>query len=170
MAVVGAGELDQLLAPGNGPREADRAHRRLCARVDHPDHLDRGEAVADRGCKLDLALGRRAVAGPAGGGLGHRLDDAGIGVAENQWAPGADPVDVAVAVDVDQLEALAALDEDRIVAADRPHRPHRRIDAARHEADGAGVENFGGASVHSLSMEAQITNVRASQSAYSSVK
>ena len=77
----------------------------------------------DLGGELDLALGRRAVAGPALGRLDDRGDHVGVGVAEDQRAPGADPVDVAVAVDVDQLEALAALDEDRVVAADRAASP-----------------------------------------------
>ena len=79
--------------------------------------------------QLDLGLGRGAVAGPARGGLVDRGDDLGVGVAEDQRAPGADPVDVAVAVDVDQLAALAALDEEG-VAVDLPHRPHGRVDAA----------------------------------------
>ena len=114
MAVVGAGELEELLAAGRGAGEPDRAHRRLGAGVDHPHHLDRGEAVADLGGELDLALGRRAEAGPSRGGVGDRRDHVRVGVAEDQRAPGADPVDVAVAVDVDQLEALAALDEDRV--------------------------------------------------------
>ena len=76
--------------------------------------------------ELDLGLGRGAVARPARGRRGDRGDDLRVGVAEDQRAPGADPVDVAVAVDVDQLAALAALDEDRL-PADLPHRPHRRV-------------------------------------------
>ena len=142
VAVIGAGELDQLLAPGCRAREAHGAHRRLGARVDHPHHLDRREAVADLGGELDLALGRGAVAGALRGGLGDRLDDRRMRVAADQRAPRADPVDVAMAVDVDQLEALAAIDEDRVLAADRAHRPHGGVDPAREQADGAGVEDF----------------------------
>ena len=63
----------------------------------------------------------------------------GVGVAEDQRAPGADPVDVAVAVDVDQLAALAALDEDRL-ALDLPHRPHGRVDAAGKDLQRAPVQ------------------------------
>ena len=40
------------------------------------------------------------------------------------------------AVDIEDLRALGALDEDR-VAADRPHRAHRRVDAARKQPNGA---------------------------------
>ena len=139
VAVVGAGELDQPLAAGRRAGEADRAHRRLGPGVDHPDHLDRGEAVGDLGGELDLALGGGAVGGAARGGGGDRLDDARVGVAEDQRAPGADPVDVGVAVGVEDAVALGAVDEDR-VAADRAHRPDRRVDAARHQPERARVE------------------------------
>ena len=58
-----------------------------------------------------------------------RGEDVGVGVAEDERAPRADVVDVAVAVHVDELGAQSALDEDR-VAPDGAHRPHRRVDAA----------------------------------------
>ena len=124
VAVVGAGELDHDLAAGHGAGEPHRAHRRLGAGAGHPQHLHRGDAVDDLLGQLDLGRGRRSVAGPAGGGLADGRDDLGVGVAEDQRPPGADPVDVAIAVDVDQLATLAALDEDRL-AVDLPHRPHR---------------------------------------------
>ena len=57
----------------------------------------------------------------------------------DQRPPRAHVVDVAVAVDVDELGALAAGDEDR-VAPDRPHRAHRRVHAARDHLQGAPVE------------------------------
>ena len=75
---------------------------------------------------------------------GHdRLDDLGVGVAVDERPPRADVVDVAVAVDVDELRALAALDEDRRRPADRRHRPHRRVDPAGDELLGAGGEGGG---------------------------
>ena len=49
-----------------------------------------------------------------------------MGVAVYERAPRADVVDVVVAIDVDQLGALAALDENRI-PPDRPHRAHGRV-------------------------------------------
>src|SRR6185503_714670 len=55
---------------------------------------------------------------------------------EDQRAPGADPIHVAVAVDVDQLAALTALDEDR-VAPDLPHRPNRTVHPAGKDAQRA---------------------------------
>ncbi len=60
-------------------------------------------------------------------------------VAVDQRAPGADVVDVGVAVDVGDLRARRVVDEDRL-AADRAHRADGRVDAAREDADGAAVE------------------------------
>jgi hypothetical protein len=123
VAVVGARELDHHLAAGRGAGQADGAHRRLGSGAGHPDHLDRGEARGDLLSQLDLARRGGPVAGAAPGGRLDRLDHVRVGVAEDQRPPGADPVHVAVAVDVDEMAALAALDEDR-VAADLAHRPH----------------------------------------------
>src|SRR6201999_974007 len=47
--------------------------------------------------------------------------------------------DVAVALDVDDFTAFAALDEDRL-AADLAHRPDRRVDPARKDLPGAVVD------------------------------
>jgi hypothetical protein len=130
MPVVGAGELQELGAAGRGAREADRAHRRLGARGGHAQHLDRREAPGDLVGQIDLGGGRRAVARAAARRGDDGLDDLRLRVAVDQRAPRADVVDVAVAVDVEELRALGAVDEDR-VAADGAHRPHRRVDAAR---------------------------------------
>ena len=132
VAVVGAGELDDDLAPGSGAGEADGAHRSLGAGAGHAQHLDRGDAIGDLLGKLDLGGGWGAVGGAAPRRLDQRGEDRGVGVAEDQRPPGADPVEVAVAVDIDQLTALTALDEDRL-AADLAHRPDGGVDAARED-------------------------------------
>src|SRR5205823_2323773 len=46
-------------------------------------------------------------------------------------APGQHPVEIPLAVDVLEMGALAAPEEDGLVEPDRAHRPHRRVDAAR---------------------------------------
>ena len=147
VAVVGAGELDELLASGRRAGQADRAHRRLGARARHPQHLDRREAIGDLGGQLDLALGGGAVAGALRGRRGDRLDDGRVGVAQDQRAPGRDPVDVGVAVGVPDAGALAALDEDR-VAPDRSHRPDRGVDSPGHQLHRALVELRGPVARH----------------------
>ena len=63
VAVVGARELEDLVAAGRGAREPQRAHRRLGARGGHAHHVDRRHARADQLGELDLAGGRRAERG-----------------------------------------------------------------------------------------------------------
>ena len=56
VAVVGAGELQDLVAAGGGAREPDRAHRRLGARRGHAHHLGAtGIRVDHLRRQLDLA-------------------------------------------------------------------------------------------------------------------
>ena len=130
VAVVGAGELQQLRAAGHRAGEPDRAHRRLGARRRHPQHLHARHAAADLLGEVDLAGGRCAERRALRGGLDDRRDDVRVRVAVDERAPRADPVDVAVVVDVDELGALGAVDEDR-VAADRAHRADRRVHRRR---------------------------------------
>ena len=77
-----------------------------------------GIAPRDLLGEVDLAGGRRAEGRPARRRLADRREHRRVGVAVDQRPPRADLVDVAVAVDVEELGALAALDEER-VAADR---------------------------------------------------
>ena len=134
VAVVGAGELEDRVAAGRGARQADRAHRRLGARRGHPHHLGAGTRSTTSAASSTSRRRGRAVARARARPPRDRRDDVRVRVPGDQRAPRADVVDVAVAVDVDQLGALAALDEDR-VAADRAHRPHRRVDAARQQLE-----------------------------------
>ena len=94
---------------------AGRAHRRLGAGRDEPHLLDRRHGVDDLLGELDLALGRRAERRPVGGRLLHRLDDLGVGVAEDERPPGHHPVDVAAPVGVLDVGALAAPREEGLV-------------------------------------------------------
>src|SRR5437763_1121628 len=76
-------------------------------------HLLHRRARGDLLGQQDLALGGRAVRGAAPGGLAYGLDDRGVRVAEDHRAPGADEVDVLVAVRVEQVGAAGGGDEPR---------------------------------------------------------
>jgi hypothetical protein len=89
--------------------------------------------------QLNLPGGRRAVARAERRSIGHRLQHGRVRVAEDHRAPGADVVDVGVPVDVDDLGAVGALDEDR-VAPDRAHGANGRIHAAGQHMHRAPVE------------------------------
>ena len=60
-----------------------------------------------------------------------------VGVSEQERAPGHHPVDVAVAVDILDVRALAAAHEERLVEPDGAHRAHRRVDAAGNQLERA---------------------------------
>ena len=139
VAVIGAGELEDLVATRGCAREPQRAHRRLRAGRRHPHHLDRRDALHDLGGERDLAGRRGAIARAERRRLLHRTHDLRVRVTVDQRTPRADVVDVAVAVHVDQLAALAARDEQR-VSADRAHRAHGRVDAAGQQLERACVQ------------------------------
>ena len=65
---------------------------------------------------------------------GHHLR---VGVAQNQRPPGEDVIDVAVAVHIVHIRALALADEEGL-AAHRAEGPHRRVDTAGQQALGFG--------------------------------
>ena len=102
MAVVAAGELDDLGAAGESAGQPDRAHRGLGAGVDQPDQLDRRHPVDDLGGQFAFGGSRRPERQASGGGLGDGLHDRRVRVAEDHRPPRADQVDVAVAVGVGQ--------------------------------------------------------------------
>ena len=133
MAVVAAGELDDDIPPGVAARDADGAHGRLGAGRHHADHLDGRDAGDDALGQLALALGRRAETRPPADGLLGGRDDARVGVAEDERPPGVDVVEVAVAIEVEQVRPLAACDEQRL-AADRPEGAGGAVDPSGDEA------------------------------------
>ena len=58
-------------------------------------------------------------------------------MAQNHRPPGTDVIDVAIAIDVEQIGALAALEKDRL-AADAAKSPGRAVDAAGNQSLGIG--------------------------------
>ena len=85
--------------------------------------------------EISLILVRSAKAGAAPGRLADGLDHGRKRVAQNHWPPGAEAVQVAVAVRIPQVRAVGPLDKRRI-APDRAKRSHRRIHAPRQQARG----------------------------------
>ena len=98
MAVIAPANLRDAVPARRAPGEPDRAHRRLGARRDEPDHLDRRNRVDDLLRQEHLALGGRAEARPTPGGLANGVDRLGIGVPEDQGSPRTDPVEEPPAV------------------------------------------------------------------------
>ena len=136
VAVIAALELYDQVAPGGRARQAHGAHGRLGSRADEAHALARRQAAANHRREFDLELGGHSVAGAARGLLRQRGDDFGMRVAQDQRAPGADVIEVGVAVGVPKTAARGAIDHDRR-SADGAESAHRAIDAAH--------ENFAGA-------------------------
>ena len=91
--------------------------------------------------------GGRAEAGADFERALQRRQNLGMAVAQQQRAPRADVVDVLVAVDVEDVAALAARDEERI-AAHAAKGAHRRIDAAGNDVLRPAKQLFGFGVVH----------------------
>jgi hypothetical protein len=124
VAVVVTGELDHLRPAGEAARQPQGTHRRLGARIDQPHLLDRGHPGHDLLGEQHLALGRRAEGEAVRRRGRDRRQNLGVGMAEDQRPPGADQVDVAPLIGVDQVRPLPP-DEEPRRAADRAERPDR---------------------------------------------
>src|SRR5207248_9309866 len=94
-----------------------------------------------------VQLRRRAEAGAVVQRGRHGGGDTGVTVAEDQRAPGADVVEVAVAVEVDEVRPLTLGDEDGL-AADAAEGAGRTIDATGDQVAGAAVGLLAAGAVH----------------------
>ena len=131
----------------NPPGEPNGRHRRLGSGVDEPDLLDARHHGNDQFRQFGLLLGRSAESESAARLRPDRLDNASVAVSEQHWPPGRDIVDVGVAVDVLQVDAVAGLEEDRMTAY-ALECAHGRIDAARYRTRCAGEQSLGFAAIH----------------------
>ena len=136
VAVIVAGKFDDHVPAGESAGQADGAHRGFGAGADQPHFFDRRHRLDDQFGQFAFGLGRRAEARSPGRGRLHRLDHLRMGMAQDHRPPGADVVDVAIAIDVEQIGPFAAGEEDRL-AADSAKRPGRAIDAAGYQLLGA---------------------------------
>ena len=126
-------------------RRGPRASRIALIAASVPDETSRTISTDGTASTISAASSTSASVGapndvPSRGGLDHRRERLRIGVPEDQRPPRHHPVDVAAAVDVLDLRALAAAHEQRLVEADRAHRAHRRVDAAGDQLERAPIE------------------------------
>ena len=141
VSVVAAFELHDLAAARVAAREPQRRHRGLGARRDEAHELDRRQQAAERLRHLDLHFGRRAERQSVPRRRDDRFHDRRMRVAEDGRPPGADVVEIALAVGIPQVGAFAARDEARR-AADGSKRAHRGVDAGGNRALRTGEELF----------------------------
>ena len=132
MAVIAAFEFEDEVAFGEAAGEADTGHGGFGAAVDHADFLDGGDPIANGLGDGDFAEVRDTEADAAGGGVVDGGADDGWGVAEDGGAPGAEVVDEFVAIDVPDMGAGGAFDEEG-GAADAAESADWGIDASGDE-------------------------------------
>ena len=106
VSMVAAGKLDDFAPAGGAPRQAQGGHDGLGAGIDHAHHLRAGHLGHQLG-HLHLDLRGRAEAQAVAHGLQHGLLHRLVAVTQDQRSPGADEVNILVAVHVDDAASLA---------------------------------------------------------------
>ena len=113
-AVVAALDLGYFRAAGEGLGGPDGVHRRLGARAGESDEIDRRQACAEHLREPHLGLGGGAEGYALRRLLLDRPRDVRVGMAHDQARRVEHEVQVAVAVDVVHVVALAAVYEERV--------------------------------------------------------
>ncbi len=116
MAMVAAGKLDHLVAPGGTACQTQRAHRGFGTGVDQTHLIQARDQFAQAISHGHFARRRRAIAEPARCGLLYRFDHMRMGVTGDHRSPGADIIDIAVTIHINQAGTLRAFDEHRRAA------------------------------------------------------
>ena len=121
-------ELDNEVAPGHGAGDADRTHRRFRSTRDESQHLHVRHTLDDHVRQTHLQLGRNTEAGAAPHRLLERTEHHWWRVAEHEWSPRKNKINVFVPVHVPDSAALPSLGDER-VTADTAKRANGRVDA-----------------------------------------
>ena len=136
MPVVAPRELDELVAAGETAGDADRAHRRLGPRVDHPHHFNGGDGVHHRFRQFGLRPGGSAKAGAplerAADGVEHR----GMPMPQNVWTPRPDIVDQPVPIEVVEIRPFPPIHHEGF-APDTAERAGRAVDSPGDDSTGS---------------------------------
>ena len=149
MAMVAPGEFYDFVSPRVGAGNPDGAHGGLRAGVHQPKQLHGGHGRVDKPGQLHLALSRSTEGRTAGRPLLHRHHHSRMGVAQDERSPGADVVDVFVAVHVPDAGALATPDEGRL-ATHGAEGADGAVHPAGDEGLGLGEERVGNTMLHLL--------------------
>ena len=129
VAVVAAFELDDEVAAGESAGKTDGGHAGFGAGGDEAELLDGREAVSDELGEIGFGCDGGSEAGAFRGGLLDGFDDGGEGMAEDHGTPGAEEVEVAVAVFVVEVSAFG-VGEEGWVAAYGAEGADGRVDSA----------------------------------------
>src|SRR5205085_9047190 len=96
--------------------QADGAHRRLRARTRHAHHLNGRHGTNDQFSQLRFKFGRSAKREAAAHRFVDCLNDSGMRVAQNEWTPRTDIVEVTIAINVVEIRSFPARNEQGMAA------------------------------------------------------
>ena len=142
VAVIAALEFDDVVAAGEGAGEAQGRHGGFGSGGDEAEFFNGGDGAGDELGEVGFGGGGGAETGAGGGGLLDGLDDGREGVSEDHGSPGAEVVEVLVAVGVVEVCAFGAGKEGRL-AADGAEGSDGGVYSAGEEALGALAELIG---------------------------
>src|ERR1700733_4479659 len=126
MAVITPFKLDHVPAIGKRSRHADGRHGGLRPGTDKAQFFHRGHGPNHQLCQVSLRGGRRTEACPPFRSLLNRLHYQRVGMAEDHRPPGAEVVQVAIAIGVPKVGSFGSLQE-RWISPDGAEGAYRRI-------------------------------------------
>ncbi len=126
--MVVALELKDLRTAGHSAGQADGGHHGFGSGIRETDHFRVPDHLLQHFGHFDFNFGGGRKVRAAGGGLCNCLCDVGVGMAQRQRAKAHHPIDVLVAIDVEQARAFPPRHEQRACAV--VHGPARGRTAA----------------------------------------
>ncbi|MNW57504.1 hypothetical protein D3C74_353160 [compost metagenome] len=148
MAVITAGEFDNLAAFGISACYTDRGHDGLGAGVDEAHLIHRRNGFLQHLSQLDLKLRGCSVQQPVFCCLCNRRSNMGMGMAGNYRSIGGQIVYVFIAVFVPEAGAPGPFHEDRSTAANGFEGTGGTVDASDDMLQSFLVQMFRGGTVH----------------------
>ena len=130
VAVIAAFKLDGEIAASKSTSDAESGHGGFGPGIDQPDHLHRWNGVADFFRQLNFAFSRCAKTGADRESVLNGGEDLRMPMPDEHGAPGANKIDVLVAIDVPKPRTIRASHETRS-AANAAECAHRRIHTSR---------------------------------------
>ena len=158
MAVIAAFELNRQIAAGETASDSKRAHRRFCPGIDETNQFHAWHRLPDQFGEDNFAFRRSPKTRADFKHFPQRVDDGLWAMAEQQWSPGADVVDVGVAVDVDQPGTFALGDKPGCTT-DPSESPDGRVHASGCYLLGAGKELVRARMIHAAILSARDVGV-----------
>jgi len=140
--VITTFKLDDAITLGESAGQADGRHGGFRSGADEAHHLHARHGFDDEFGELGFAGSGSAETGAVARGALDRCDDFWMRVPEDERSPGADVVDVLVAVGVPHAGARTSNNDGRI-AADRFEGARGRIDSTGDHALGALLQRTG---------------------------